>query len=145
MRDHWSVLTVTTAGVALATGFFGEKFFGLPSSVALGFYILSDLAGGYDVAREAIPALFRRKLDIDILMIAAAAGAALLGEWAEGTFLLFLFSLSHAGEHYAMDRARNAVGSLGKLMPRTAFTNAATGLRKCLWRNSSWMKSWSVS
>jgi Cd2+/Zn2+-exporting ATPase len=49
-----------------------------------------------------------------------AAGAALLGEWAEGAFLLFLFGLGHAGEHYALDRARNAVNALGALMPKTA-------------------------
>ena len=55
-----------------------------------------------------------------VLMLAAAAGAALLGEWAEGAFLLFLFSLGHAGEHYALDRARNAVNALGELMPKTA-------------------------
>lgn len=77
-----------------------------------------------------LPALFRGKFDIDLLMIAAAAGAALLGEWAEGGFLLFLFSLGHAGEHYAMDRARNAVGVLGKLMPRTAFTKRGDRLEE---------------
>lgn len=121
MQERWAVLTVAVSGVALMVGFFGEQFFSLPAPVALGFYLLSYLAGGYDVARAAVPALFRGKFDIDLLMIAAAAGAALLGEWAEGAFLLFLFSLGHAGEHYAMDRARNAVGVLGKLMPRTAF------------------------
>ena len=115
------MLTVAVAGSALAVGFLGARFFGLPESVALAFYLLAYLAGGYDVAREALPALFRGKFDIDLLMIAAAAGAALLGEWAEGAFLLFLFSLGHAGEHYAMDRARNAVGVLGEMMPRTAF------------------------
>jgi Cd2+/Zn2+-exporting ATPase len=121
MQEHWSLLTVVVAGAALALGFIGEKSGTLPGSVALGCYVLSYLAGGYDVARAAVPALFRGKLDIDLLMLAAAAGAAVLGEWAEGAFLLFLFSLGHAGEHYAMDRARNAVGVLGKLMPRTAF------------------------
>src|SRR5690606_2624340 len=49
-----------------------------------------------------------------------ATGAALLGEWTEGAFLLFLFSLGHAGEHYALDRARRAVNALGELMPKTA-------------------------
>jgi len=122
VQERWTVLTVAVAGMALVVGFFGEKFLGLPPSVALAFYLLAYLAGGYDVARAALPALFRGKFDIDLLMITAAAGAAVLGEWAEGAFLLFLFSLGHAGEHYAMDRARNAVGSLGKLMPRTAFT-----------------------
>lgn len=130
MQERWAVLTVTVAGLALMIGFFGEKFLGLPASVALGFYLLSYLAGGYDVARAALPALFRGKFDIDLLMIAAAAGAALLGEWAEGAFLLFLFSLGHAGEHYAMERARNAVGVLGELMPRTAFTKRGDRLEE---------------
>jgi len=88
------------------------------------------VAGGYDVARAALPALFRGKFDIDLLMIAAASGAAILGEWTEGAFLLFLFSLGHAGEHYAMDRARNAVGVLGELMPRTAFTKRGDRLEE---------------
>jgi Cd2+/Zn2+-exporting ATPase len=130
MQERWTVLTVTVAGLALAIGFFGEKFLGLPTSVALGFYVLAYLAGGYDVAREALPALFRWKFDIDLLMIAAATGAAVLGEWTEGAFLLFLFSLGHAGEHYALDRARNAVGSLGKLMPRTAFAKRGDRLEE---------------
>jgi Cd2+/Zn2+-exporting ATPase len=53
-------------------------------------------------------------------MLAAALGAAFLGAWAEGAFLLFLFGLGHAGEHYALGRARNAISALGKLMPKTA-------------------------
>jgi Cd2+/Zn2+-exporting ATPase len=120
VRERWTWLTVGAAGVFLAAGFLGERFLGLPPSVALAFYILAYVAGGYDVACEALPALFRGKFDTDILMLAAAAGAAALGEWPEGAFLLFLFALGHAGEHYALDRARNAVGELGKLMPRTA-------------------------
>ncbi|HRH97737.1 MAG TPA: hypothetical protein PLB55_17490, partial [Prosthecobacter sp.] len=58
MQERWAALTVAVAGSALMIGFFGEKFFGLPASVALGFYLLSYLAGGYDVARAALPALF---------------------------------------------------------------------------------------
>lgn len=130
VQHRWTVLTVAVAGLALVIGFFGEKFFGLPPSGALAFYLLSYLAGGYDVARAALPALFRGKFDIDLLMIAAAAGAAILGEWAEGAFLLFLFSLGHAGEHYALNRARNAVGTLGKLMPRTAFAKRGDRLEE---------------
>ncbi len=130
IQERWTISTVAVAGVALLIGFAGEKLFGLPPSVALAFYLLAYLAGGYDIVREAIPALFRGKLDIDILMIAAAAGAAVLGEWVEGAFLLFLFSLGHAGEHYAMERARNAVGTLGKLMPRTAFTKRGDRLEE---------------
>src|SRR5688572_7315501 len=66
MQERWAVVTVAIAGVALTVGFFGEKFFGLPHSVALGFYLLAYAAGGYDVARAALPALFRGKFDIDL-------------------------------------------------------------------------------
>ena len=120
MQEHWTLLLTSAAGAFLALGFFGELVLRFPPSAALILYILAYLAGGYDVALHAVPAVLRGKFDTDLLMLAAAAGAAALNEWAEGAFLLFLFSLGHAGETYALDRARNAVGALGKLMPRTA-------------------------
>lgn len=120
MQERWTLLTVAAAGVFLALGFFGEKYFGMPHSIVVACYVLAYIAGGYDVAIEALPGLFRGKFNTDILMLTAAAGAAAINQWPEGAFLLFLFALGHAGEHYALDRARNAVGALGKLMPRTA-------------------------
>ena len=83
---------MAVAGVFLLVGWVGEQFFGLPAQMALLFYILAYLAGGYDIATHAIPGLLRGKFDTDVLMLAAAAGAAVLGEWAEGAFLLFLFA-----------------------------------------------------
>ena len=121
MQENWPYLLVALAGLFFLAGWLGEIFFGLPHQTAVFLYIMSYLTGGYDIATHAIPGLFRGRFDTDVLMLAAAAGAALLGEWAEGAFLLFLFSLGHAGEHYALDRARNAVNALGELMPGTAL------------------------
>lgn len=121
MQERWTLILVALAGIFLIIGWVGETFFGLDPQIALVFYILSYLAGGYDIATEAIPGLFRGRFDTDVLMLAAAAGAAILGQWPEGAFLLFLFSLGHAGEHYALDRARDAVNALGELMPATAM------------------------
>lgn len=120
VREWWTLLLVALAGIFLAVGFFGERFFGLPEAAALLLYILAYVAGGYDVATHAVPGLLRGRFNTDVLMLAAATGAAILGEWEEGAFLLFLFALGHAGEHYALDRARNAVNALGELMPKTA-------------------------
>ena len=120
MKERWTLILVGLAGLFLVVGWLGETFFGLPENVARVLYILAYVAGGYDIATHAIPGLLRGKFDTDVLMLAAAAGAALLGEWVEGAFLLFLFSLGHAGEHYALDRARRAVNALGELMPPTA-------------------------
>jgi Zn2+/Cd2+-exporting ATPase len=120
MQERWSLLLVGLAGLFLVVGWVGEQFLGLPAGVAWFFYLLAYVAGGYDVATHAIPGLLKGQFDTDVLMLAAAVGAAVLGEWAEGAFLLFLFALGHAGEHYALDRARNAVNALGALMPKTA-------------------------
>ena len=70
MQEHHSILKASVAGLALGLGFVGEIFWTMPWSVSLGFYILSYLAGGYDVARAALPALLRGKFDIDLLMVA---------------------------------------------------------------------------
>jgi Cd2+/Zn2+-exporting ATPase len=91
-----------------------------PDYVPTAFYLGAYFFGGFYTSREAIESLRRGKFEIDTLMLVAAAGAATLGAFAEGALLLFLFSLGHALEHYAMDRARNAIEALAKLAPRTA-------------------------
>ena len=50
-------------------------------------------------------------------MIAAALGAAAIGEWEEGALLLFLFTLSGALEEFAMERTRRAIEALADLRP----------------------------
>jgi Cd2+/Zn2+-exporting ATPase len=120
LQERWGLALVALAGLCLAIGWLGETFWGLPQQAALLFYLLAYIAGGWEIATHAVPGLLRGRFDTDVLMLAAAGGAALLGEWAEGAFLLFLFGLGHAGEHYALDRAHRAVNALGALMPRTA-------------------------
>lgn len=127
MQESWTLILVLLAGLFLAAGWAGANFFNLPETIAVALFLLSYAAGGYDIATHAVPGLLKGKFDTDVLMLAAAAGAAVLGEWAEGAFLLFLFSLGHAGEHYALDRARNAVNALGQLMPKTARVKTSDG------------------
>ncbi|MCF6262555.1 MAG: cadmium-translocating P-type ATPase [Xanthomonadales bacterium] len=130
LQQRWELVLVSLAGVFLITGWLGETFFGLSANLVLVLYLLAYVAGGYDIATHALPALFKGKFDTDLLMLAAATGAAILGEWAEGAFLLFLFSLGHAGEHYALGRARNAVSALGKLMPKMAQVRRGDDIRE---------------
>ncbi len=81
----------------------------------------SILVGGYYAMRDAWQSIRERQLDIDVLMIVAAMGAAALGQWVEGALLLVLFSLGHALEHLAMDRARHAIEAMASLAPKTAL------------------------
>lgn len=114
----WSLL----AGVLLLIAWVGETYLGLARPSAIAVYSVSYAFGGYDLARHGFGELRQRKFtfDIELLMLLAAIGAAILGEWAEGAFLLFLFSLAHALEHYALGRARNAITALADLAPPVA-------------------------
>jgi Zn2+/Cd2+-exporting ATPase len=76
--------------------------------------------GGYYTAIEVVRSLRDREFNIDLLMLIAAIGAAIIGAYAEGALLLFLFSLGGALEHQAMDRARSAISSLSELAPEIA-------------------------
>ena len=119
LRENWELALSLLCGALLATGFVLERL-GVPSFIPLAFYLGAYAAGGFDIARHALGALRQFKFDIDVLMLLAALGAALLGDFAEGALLLFLFSLGHALEHYALGRARHAIQALADLSPKTA-------------------------
>lgn len=89
--------------------------------LALGFYAASYFFGGYFAVAESLHSIRHGRLEIDSLMVVAAAGAGAIGHWAEGALLLTLFSLGHALEHYAMGRARKSVEALGRLRPKQAI------------------------
>ena len=92
------------------------------SPLVLALYISAYVFGARDNVGHFLRDLRRGRFhfNIDLLMVLAAAGAAILGEWFEGALLLFLFSLGHALEHYALGRARNAISALAELAPATA-------------------------
>ena len=97
-------------------------FAGGPGSrIGVLLYVTAYLAGGLGSGLTAWTALRRGRVDVNVLMLAAAAGAAWLDAWAEGSVLLFLFSLSNAMEFYAMRRTRRAIRALMALRPATAL------------------------
>jgi Zn2+/Cd2+-exporting ATPase len=107
------------SGVALGAGWLLEQI-SAPGWSALACYIGAYLFGAYFTALEALDNLRHRRFRIDTLMLVAALGAAALNAWAEGALLLFLFSLGHALENWAMGRAKGAIEALAKLAPETA-------------------------
>jgi len=119
-KEHRELIFSLVSGALLLAGWLGS-FVGLASGVALGLYATAYAFGGWFTLRDAAQSLRTGRFEIDTLMIVAAAGAAALGEWAEGALLLFLFSLGHALEHMAMDRARRAIEALADLAPKTAL------------------------
>jgi Cd2+/Zn2+-exporting ATPase len=92
----------------------------LPHPLILGLYVAAYLAGGTFSARSAVDDLLHGKVNVDLLMISAATGAAIVNAWAEGAVLLGLFSSSNALEHHALGRTRRAVRALMELSPEVA-------------------------
>lgn len=115
------LLFAILCGLFLLTGFGLSFIENIPFYIPLVFYILSYIFGSWFTTKQAIHDLKERKFDIDFLMLVAALGAAALGEWAEGGLLLFLFSIGHSLEHYAMDKAKKSIEALAELAPSTAL------------------------
>lgn len=110
------------AGVTYAAGMVCEYLLHLPQvGLPLAFFLATYFFGGFFTFKEAIASTLRGKFEVDFLMLVAALGAAGIGKWAEGAVLLFLFSLGHALEEYAMGRASKSIESLAELAPRTAL------------------------
>lgn len=118
LRRAVLLTALTLAGLLL--GVAGEHLLRLPVLTVAG-YTLAFLAGGIPAGREALHSLFvERKLDVDLLMVLAALGAASIGQAADGAILLFLFSLSNTLQDWAMGRTSSAVQALMNLNPEGA-------------------------
>ncbi len=93
----------------------------ISDTITTSLFIIGAVFGGVFTFLSAGKDLFRGRFEIDFLMLFAAIGAAILGKWSESALLLFLFSLGHALEHYAMKRARKSISALSNLAPPTAL------------------------
>ena len=119
-RGQWEILlTLVTLLALVAAEVLGAL--GWEGFWTTGFFVVAYLAGGYYGLLDGLDLLFHeRKLDVNLLMILAALGAAIIGQPAEGAVLLFLFSLSNTLQTYAMDRSRRAIEALLDLRPPVA-------------------------
>ena len=117
----WRVQAASTAVCAASTlgGWAVHRWAG-PPEIASALAVLAYAAGGWDAARRSARALSRGRMDVDLLMLLAATGAAVVGEWIEGAILLFLFSLGNTLETFAFGRTRRSIESLMRLRPDTA-------------------------
>ena len=110
---------VAITALAIVLSLLGERF-EWPALLILLLDLTAYAAGGYYGLKAALSSLLKRRIDVDLLMILAAVGAATINQWHEGAILLFLFSLSNVLQDYAIGRSRSAIQSLFKLYPEEA-------------------------
>jgi Zn2+/Cd2+-exporting ATPase len=119
------LVAVALAGVLLGLA---AQALALPAPVYIPIYLVAYAAGGYFGGRSALASLRAGVIDIDLLMILAALGAAIIGHWYEGALLLFLFSLSNVLQEYALNRSRRAIRGLFHLYPAEARVQRESGV-----------------
>ena len=120
---------VWTSGVTVVLGI-ALQFTGVAGPFAVIGFVVSLAAGVGATARKAWSAARIGSLDINVLMIMAAGGAALLGDWAEAATVVFLFGLAQTLEARTLDRARNAIRALMDLTAADALVRDAAGERR---------------
>lgn len=85
------------------------------------------VAGGWEPGREGLKALRNKTLDVDLLMVVAALGAAAIGQVLDGALLIVIFATSGALEAIATARTADSVRGLLDLAPGTATRLLADG------------------
>jgi len=120
---------VWTSGVTLGLGLALPLAHVPPLWVSTCFAV-SLAAGVAATIRKAWTALRTGALDINVLMIIAAVGAAAIGEWSEAATVVFLFAVAQALEARTLERARSAIRALMDLTPSEALLRDANGERQ---------------
>jgi Cd2+/Zn2+-exporting ATPase len=96
-----------------------------PYTIALA--LLGIALTGKEVLEQGLKALVRRRLNINLLMTIAVAGAVAIGKWPEAAVVIWLFAVAELLEALSLDRARRAIRQLLALAPETASVATADG------------------
>ncbi|MEU9997120.1 heavy metal translocating P-type ATPase [Streptomyces sp. NPDC050848] len=90
-------------------------------------YAVCYAAGGWEPGREGLAALREKTLDVDLLMVVAALGAAAIGQYLDGGLLIVIFAVSGALEALATRRTADSVRGLLALAPARAVRLTEAG------------------
>jgi cation-transporting P-type ATPase J len=103
------------------------QFGGAPVWVWWALYLSCYVTGGWEPALAGLQALREKSLDVDLLMIVAAIGAAAIGQVLDGGLLIVIFATSGALEAFLTQRTADSVRSLLDLAPERATVIGESG------------------
>ena len=132
MAAAWAVSSVRWAVLSLGlfvTGAATQVLDG-PQWLSWALYLTCYAAGGWAPARDGLLALRDKTLDVDLLMVLAAIGAASIGQVFDGALLIVIFATSGALEDVATKRTQDSVNGLLELSPQEAVVLDASGTER---------------
>lgn len=113
-----------SAAVSGALILFAVVLGGMGGSTKLthAIYTAAVILGVYRPARNGLLMLVRgRQLDINFLMLVAAIGAVIIGQFEEAAVVVFLFALGNALQVYTLGKTRHSIQALMELSPNKAL------------------------
>jgi Zn2+/Cd2+-exporting ATPase len=119
-KSHRRLLLSTGLSGLLFLGGLAAEMSSISASVSILFFVSSLISGGWHIALKAYKAVRTRSLEMNALMTIASVGAIVLGQYAEGAAVVFLFSVSLLIESFSVDRTRRAIRSLMGISPTKA-------------------------
>ncbi|MFF3987333.1 heavy metal translocating P-type ATPase [Streptomyces sp. NPDC001797] len=119
---RWAAVALVLFLVALPL-----RLTGAPAWTWGPLYALTYAAGGWEPGLAGLRALKEKTLDVDLLMVVAALGAAAIGQATDGALLIVIFATSGALEALATARTADSVRGLLDLAPATATRIAGDG------------------
>jgi cation-transporting P-type ATPase J len=119
---RWAALSLVAFLLALLAGALRA-----PEPVQWLLFAACYVAGGWEPSVAGLQALRERTLDVDLLMVVAALGAAAIGQAVDGGLLIVIFATSGALEAVATKRTQDSVRSLLTLAPERATRLRADG------------------
>lgn len=128
-QQHYELIFAILSGILIGAGWFLTKIEAAESTVIM-CYVLAYIIGGYAKAKEGIEDTMKEKeLNVEMLMIFAAIGSAIIGYWIEGAILIFIFALSGAMETYTLSKSEKEISALLDLQPEEAL-RISTGVEE---------------
>ncbi|WP_456271207.1 heavy metal translocating P-type ATPase [Bacillus sp. AK031] len=120
---------IITSGILIALGFIGS-FTGVSTFITTFMYAIAMVISGYKPVKSAYYSIRSRSLDMNVLMSAAAIGAALIGEWLEGATVVWLFALGTTLQNMSIEKTRDSIRNLMNLAPSEAWIKVGSQLTK---------------
>lgn len=120
-------ISLLISGVLVAVALTGQWTDVMPRVAGAAAAVLAMGAGGWFLLPKAGRALLRLRPDINLLVVIAAIGASIIGEWVEAAAVVFLFGVAEWLEGWADRRARRAVEALLEIAPKAATVKCADG------------------
>lgn len=113
----------TVARIAVSSIMLFSLILFLPeNSFSFLLFLIPYFIIGYDILKEAFEGIIKGRIfDENFLMTVATIGAFILGEYAEGVFVLIFYQTGELFQRLALGKSKKSIEKLMEINPDTAF------------------------